>query len=63
MKLLSGMNADEMIASIRTNNLCFGQSGISEAAAEKAVKTTIDEGADLSVELILQRSLRCLTRV
>ena len=117
IKLLSGMNADEMIASIRTNNLVrlvaipgvgrktaerlvvdlrdkiaalsspaleeefaakaavdgapttpkihaqrrdvgAGKSRLSKAAAEKAVKNAIDEGGDLSVELILRRSLR-----
>jgi Holliday junction DNA helicase RuvA len=122
IKLLSGMNADEMIASIRTNNLvrlvaipgvgrktaerlvvdlrdkiaalsspaleeefaaqaaAFGAAaspdamrddaisalvnlGYQKAAAEKAVKTAADEGGDLSVELILRRSLRRLARV
>jgi Holliday junction DNA helicase RuvA len=122
IKLLSGMNADEMIASIRTNNLVrlvaipgvgrktaerlvvdlrdkiaalsspameeefaaqaaatgLGSSpdamrddaisalvnlGYQRAAAEKAVKTSADEGGELSVELILRRSLRRLARV
>ena len=122
IKLLSGMNADEMIASIRTNNLVrlvaipgvgrktaerlvvdlrdkiaalsspaleeefaaqaaasgLGSSpdamrddaisalvnlGYQRAAAEKAVKTAADEGGELSVELILRRSLRRLARV
>jgi len=121
IKLLSGMNADEMIASIRTNNLvrlvaipgvgrktaerlvvdlrdkiaalsspaleeefaaqaaAAGASspdamrddavsalvnlGYQRAAAEKAVKTAADEGGELSVELILRRSLRRLARV
>lgn len=122
IKLLSGMNADEMIASIRTNNLvrlvaipgvgrktaerlvvdlrdkiaALSSPGLEEefaaqaaaagsplspdamrddaisalvnlgyqkAAAEKAVKTAADEGGDLSVELILRRSLRRLARV
>jgi Holliday junction DNA helicase RuvA len=122
IKLLSGMNADEMIASIRTNNLvrlvaipgvgrktaerlvvelrdkiaalsspaleeefaaqaaasgaasspdamrddaisALVNLGYQRAAAEKAVKTAADEGGDLSVELILRRSLRRLARV
>jgi len=122
IKLLSGMNADEMIASIRTNNLvrlvaipgvgrktaerlvvdlrdkiatlsspaleeefaaqaaasgspsspdamrddaisALVNLGYQRAAAEKAAKTAADEGGDLSVELILRRSLRRLARV
>jgi Holliday junction DNA helicase RuvA len=122
IKLLSGMNADEMIASIRTNNLvrlvaipgvgrktaerlvvdlrdkiaslsspaleeefaaktaaagepaspdamrddaisALVNLGYQRAAAEKAVKTSADEGGELTVELILRRSLRRLARV
>ena len=121
IKLLSGMNADEMIASIRTNNLvrlvgipgvgrktaerlvvdlrdkiaalsspaleeefaaqaaaagdpsstdtmrddamsALTNLGYQRAAAEKAVKNAIDEGGDLSVEVILRRSLRSLAK-
>ena len=121
IKLLSGMNADEMIASIRTNNLvrlvaipgvgrktaerlvvdlrdkiaalsspaleeefaakavaagelastesmrddamsALANLGYQRAAAEKAVKNAIDEGGDLSVEIILRRSLRSLAK-
>jgi len=120
IKLLSGMSADEMIASIRTNNLvrlvaipgvgrktaerlvvdlrekmaalsspaleeefaaqaggapattedalrndaisALANLGYQKAAAEKAVKTAIDEGGELSVELILRRSLRSLAK-
>ena len=121
IKLLSGMNADEMIASIRTNNLvrlvaipgvgrktaerlvvdlrdkiaalsspdleeefaakaaaaggpitedsirndamsALANLGYQKVAAEKAVKTAIDEGGELSVELILRRSLRSLAK-
>ncbi len=121
IKLLSGMNADEMIAAIRTNNLvrlvaipgvgrktaerlvvelrdkiaalsspaleeefaaqvggaapassedqmridaisALANLGYQKSAAEKAVKTAIDEGGDLSVELILRRSLRSLAK-
>ncbi|HXT63567.1 MAG TPA: Holliday junction branch migration protein RuvA [Pyrinomonadaceae bacterium] len=121
IKLLSGMNADEMIASIRTNNLvrlvaipgvgrktaerlvvdlrdkiaalsstaleeefaaktaasgaptttesmrddamsALSNLGYQRAAAEKAVKNAIDEGGDLSVEVILRRSLRSLAK-
>jgi len=121
IKLLSGMNADEMIASIRTNNLArlvsipgvgrktaerlvvdlrdkiaalsspaleeefaakagaalpassedsmrndamsaLANLGYQRSAAEKAVKTAIDDGGDLSVELILRRSLRSLAK-
>jgi Holliday junction DNA helicase RuvA len=120
IKLLSGMNADEMIASIRTNNLvrlvaipgvgrktaerlvvdlrdkiaalsspaleeefaakaaagapsspdsmrddamsALANLGYQRAAAEKAVKNAIDEGGELSVELILRRSLRSLAK-
>jgi holliday junction DNA helicase RuvA len=121
IKLLSGMNADEMIASIRTNNLVrlvaipgVGRKtaerlvvdlrdkiaalsspaleeqfaaraaaagapsspdamrddaisalinlGYQKAAAEKAVKIAADEGGELSVELILRRSLRSLAK-
>ena len=120
IKLLSGMNADEMIASIRTNNLvrlvavpgvgrktaerlvvdlrdkiaalsspaleeefaarttttaattpdamrddavsALANLGYQKIAAEKAVKNAIDEGGDLSVELILRRSLRSLAK-
>lgn len=121
IKLLSGMNADEMIASIRTNNLvrlvaipgvgrktaerlvvdlrdkiaalsspaleeelaakaaavggavtedsmrndamsALANLGYQKAASEKAVKTAIDEGGELSVEVILRRSLRSLAK-
>ncbi len=121
IKLLSGMNADEMIASIRTNNLvrlvaipgvgrktaerlvvdlrdkiaslsspdleeefaakaaaaggpitedsirndamsALANLGYQKMAAEKAVKTAIDEGGELSVEVILRRSLRSLAK-
>lgn len=118
--LLSGMNANEIIASIRTNNLARltsipgvgrktaerlvvelrdkitalsspaleeefaaegGQGpgsspdamrddalsallnlGYQKTSAEKAIKAAIDEGGDLSVELILRRGLRSLSR-
>lgn len=118
--MLSGMNADEIIASIRTNNLArltsipgvgrktaerlvielrdkiaalsspaleeefAGQSGagasVSEdavrddalsaltnlgyqkAAAEKAITAAIQEGGDVSVEMILRRALRTLAK-
>lgn len=118
--LLSGMNANEIIASIRTNNLArltsipgvgrktaerlvvelrdkitalsspaleeefaaeggprAGSSpdamrddalsallnlGYQKTAAEKAIKAAIDEGGDLSVEVILRRGLRSLSR-
>ncbi len=121
IKLLSGMNADEMIASIRTNNLvrlvsipgvgrktaerlvvdlrdkiaalsspaleeefaakaaaaggavtedsmrndamsALANLGYQKSAAEKAIKTAIDEGGELSVEVILRRSLRSLAK-
>lgn len=121
IKLLSGMNADEMIASIRTNNLvrlvsipgvgrktaerlvvdlrdkiaalsspaleeefaakaaaaggattedskrndavsALANLGYQKSAAEKAVKSAIDEGGELSVEAILRRSLRALAK-
>jgi holliday junction DNA helicase RuvA len=121
IKLLSGMNADEMIASIRTNNLArlvaipgvgrktaerlvvdlrdkiaalsspaleeefaaraaasgaptsedsirddaisaLTNLGYQKAAAEKAVKNAVDEGGELSVEVILRRSLRSLAK-
>ena len=121
IKLLSGMNADEMIASIRTNNLvrlvaipgvgrktaerlvvdlrdkiaalsspaleeefaakaaavggtvtedsmrndsisALSNLGYQKAAAEKAIKAAIDEGGELSVEVILRRSLRSLAK-
>lgn len=120
--LLSGMSADEMIASIRTNNLArltlipgVGRKtaerlvmelrdkvaslasakleeelgvttatgaplatedsmrsdvlyallnlGYQRASAEKAVTSALDEGGDISVELILRRSLRKLAKV
>jgi holliday junction DNA helicase RuvA len=122
IKLLSGMNADEMVASIRTNNLArlvsipgvgrktaerlvvdlrdkiaalsspaleeefaakaaaagaptSGDSmrndalsaltnlGYQKSAAEKAVTKAVDEGGELSVEVILRRSLRSLAKV
>lgn len=121
IKLLSGMNADEMIASIRTNNLArlvaipgvgrktaerlvvdlrdkiaalsspaleeefaakaaaagavtssdsvrddaisaLANLGYQRSAADKAVKTAMDEGGDLSVEVVLRRSLRSLAK-
>jgi Holliday junction DNA helicase RuvA len=121
IKLLSGMNADEMIASIRTNNLvrlvaipgvgrktaerlvvdlrdkiaalsspaleeefagraaaagaatsedtmrndamsALSNLGYQRSAAEKAIKAAIDEGGELSVEVILRRSLRSLAK-
>ncbi|HEY5074170.1 MAG TPA: Holliday junction branch migration protein RuvA, partial [Pyrinomonadaceae bacterium] len=119
IKLLSGMSADEMIASIRTNNLvrlvaipgvgrktaerlvvdlrekmaalsspaleeefaaqtaapvtsedqmrndamsALSNLGYQRSSAEKAVKTAIDEGGEVSVELILRRSLRSLAK-
>lgn len=121
IKLLSGMTADEMIASIRTNNLAkltlipgIGRKtaerlvmelrdkvatlssteleealgtkepgpqvstedsmradvlsallnlGYQRSSAEKAVNAAVDEGGDISVELILRRSLRKLAKV
>ena len=122
IKLLSGMSADEMIASIRTNNLAkltlipgIGRKtaerlvmelrdkvatlssteleedlgakteagapiptedsmradvlsallnlGYQRSAAEKAVSSAVDEGGEISVELILRRSLRKLAKV
>src|SRR5918994_667029 len=122
IKLLSGMNADEMIASIRTNNLvrlvaipgvgrktaerlvvdlrdkiaalsspaleeeyaakaavegapttteamrndamsALANLGYQRVAVEKAVKNAVDEGGELSVEVILRRSLRSLAKV
>ncbi len=121
IKLLSGMNADEMIASIRTNNLvrlvaipgvgrktaerlvvdlrdkiaalsspaleeefaakaaaagvatspdamqndamsALANLGYQKVAAEKAIKSAVDEGGELSVEVILRRSLRALAK-
>ena len=120
--LLSGMSADEMIASIRTNNLArltlipgvgrktaerlvvelrdkiaslssaeleeeLGEKsaagapattedslrsdvlsallnlGYQRSSAEKAVSAALDEGGDISMELILRRSLRKLAKV
>ena len=118
--LLSGLSADEVVASIRTNNLArlvsvpgvgrktaerlvlelrekiaalsspaveeepatkaaagaatsgdilrkdalsaLTNLGYQKSAAEKAVKAAMDEGGELSVELILRRSLRGLAR-
>lgn len=119
--MLSGMSADELVGSIRTNNLArlvsvpgvgrktaerlvvdlrdkiaalsspaaeeefaakaaaagapasadsmrndaisaLANLGYQKGAAEKAVKTAIDEGGDLSVELVLRRSLRSLAK-
>jgi Holliday junction DNA helicase RuvA len=121
IKLLSGMSADEMIASIRTNNLAkltlipgIGRKtaerlvmelrdrvaslssaaledetsvetetgaavptedsmradvlsallnlGYQRSAAEKAVGSAVDEGGDISLELILRRSLKKLAK-
>jgi len=121
IKLLSGMNADEMIAAIRTNNLvrlvaipgvgrktaerlvvdlrdkiaalsspaleeefaakaaaagsafspdsmrddaisALANLGYQKVAAEKAIKNAIDEGGELSVEVVLRRSLRSLAK-
>ena len=36
--------------------------GYQKTAAEKAIKAAIDEGGDLSVEVILRRGLRSLSR-
>ena len=122
IKLLSGMSADEMIASIRTNNLAkltlipgIGRKtaerlvmelrdrvaslssteledemgartetgtpiatedsmradvlsallnlGYQRSSAEKAVSSAVDEGGEISVELILRRSLKKLAKV
>ncbi len=122
IKLLSGMNADELVASIRTNNLvrlvaipgvgrktaerlvvdlrdkiaalsspafeeefaakaaaagvatsadsmrndalsALANLGYQKSAAEKAVTRAVDEGGELSVEVILRRSLRSLAKV
>jgi len=122
IKLLSGMNADELVASIRTNNLvrlvaipgvgrktaerlvvdlrdkiaalsspafeeefaakaaaagvatsadsmrndalsALTNLGYQKSAAEKAVTRAVDEGGELSVEVILRRSLRSLAKV
>jgi Holliday junction DNA helicase RuvA len=122
IKLLSGMNADEMVGAIRTNNLArlvaipgvgrktaerlvvdlrdkiaalsspaleeefaakaaaagaptsgdsirndalsaLANLGYQKAAAEKAVTRAVDEGGELSVEVILRRSLRSLAKV
>jgi Holliday junction DNA helicase RuvA len=122
IKLLSGMNADEMVGAIRTNNLArlvaipgvgrktaerlvvdlrdkiaalsspaleeefaakaaaagaptsedsirndalsaLANLGYQKSAAEKAVTKAVDEGGDLSVEVILRRSLRSLAKV
>ena len=122
IKLLSGMNVDEMVASIRTNNLArlvsvpgvgrktaerlvvdlrdkiaalsspaleeefaaraaaagvatsedsirndalsaLANLGYQKSAAEKAVTRAVDEGGELSVEVILRRSLRALAKV
>lgn len=122
IKLLSGMSADETIASIRTNNLAkltlipgIGRKtaerlvmelrdkvaslssaeleeelgakteagapiptedsmradvlsallnlGYQRSSAEKAVSSAVDEGGEISVELILRRSLRKLAKV
>lgn len=121
IKLLSGMNADELVASIRTNNLArlvsvpgVGRKtaerlvvdlrdkiaalsspaleeefapkgarpgrvpeddiradaisalvnlGYQRSAAEKAIKSAIEEGGELSVEVILRRGLRALAKV
>ena len=122
IKLLSGMNADELVASIRTNNLvrlvaipgvgrktaerlvvdlrdkiaalsspaleqefaakaaaagaptskdsirndalsALANLGYQKSAAEKAVTKAVDEGGELSVEVILRRSLRSLAKV
>src|SRR5436305_14966040 len=121
IKLMSGMNTDEMFASIRTNNLvrlvaipgvgrktaerlvvdlrdkvaalssadleqefaakaaatgaatsegsmrndaisALANLGYQKGAAEKAVKSAIDDGGELSVEGILRRSLRFLAK-
>ena len=122
IKLLSGMNADEMVGAIRTNNLArlvaipgvgrktaerlvvdlrdriaalsspaleeeiaakaaavgaptsedsmrndalsaLTNLGYQKSAAEKAVGKAVDEGGELSVEVILRRSLRSLAKV
>ena len=122
IKLLSGMNADEMVGAIRTNNLArlvaipgvgrktaerlvvdlrdkiaalsspaleeefaakaaaagaptsedsirndalsaLANLGYQKSAAEKAVTRAVDEGGELSVEVILRRSLRALAKV
>jgi len=122
IKLLSGMNADEMVGAIRTNNLArlvsvpgvgrktaerlvvdlrdkiaalsspaleeefaakaaaagvstpgdsirndalsaLANLGYQKSAAEKAVTKAVDEGGELSVEVVLRRSLRFLAKV
>ena len=36
--------------------------GYQKVAAEKAIKNAIDEGGELSVEVVLRRSLRSLAK-
>ena len=36
--------------------------GYQKVAAEKAIKSAVDEGGELSVEVILRRSLRALAK-
>ncbi len=59
--LLSGMSADEMIASIRTNNLARLTliPGIGRKTAERAV---VAEDDDVTVESVLRGSLRKLAK-
>src|SRR5258707_12618101 len=50
--------------SIRNDALsALANLGYQKAAAEKAVTRAVDEGGDLSVEVILRRSLRSLAKV
>jgi len=50
--------------SIRNDALsALANLGYQKAAAEKAVAKAVDEGGELSVEVILRRSLRALAKV
>ena len=64
LKLIDAPSVEFVVIPMRDDAMsALSNLGYQKAAAEKAVKNAIDEGGDLSVEVILRRSLRSLAKV